>query len=146
MNPSHQREAPVDQRALILFDGVCNLCNDVVQFIIERDANNYFQFASLQSKSGQSRLPPTSPPPSGDTLVLIEAEEVFVRSTAALKIARRLRAPWPFIGLFLLVPSPLRDWIYNQIARNRYRWFGKREQCMVPSLELRDRFLDPDAP
>ena len=146
MDPSHQPEAPVDKRALILFDGVCNLCNGVVHFIIKRDAKSHFQFASLQSKSGQSRLPPTAPPPSGDTLVLIEDEEVSLRSTAALKIAWRLRAPWPLLSLFLLVPSPLRDWLYDQVARNRYRWFGKREHCLVPTPELRDRFLDSPAP
>ena len=132
--PSHQ---------LILFDGVCNLCNQFVQFVIERDPQRRFQFAALQSAAARRVLaeqPPLSPLP--DTVVLVEEGRVFTGSTAALRIVRRLRFPWPLAAALLAIPRPLRDWIYAFVARRRYLWFGKREHCMAPTAALRSRFLD----
>jgi predicted DCC family thiol-disulfide oxidoreductase YuxK len=129
--------------SVILFDGVCNLCNGVVQFVIERDPGARFQFAALQTDAAarliestgfQGRIP--------DSIVLIEDGQVWTRSTAALRIARRLSFPWFAINVFKVVPRPLRDWIYNLVAGNRYAWFGQRETCMVPTPALRARFLE----
>ena len=132
--------------SVVLFDGVCNLCNGFVQFVIARDPRARFRFGTLQSEAAarslrrlgvQGRMP--------DSVVLIEDGHVYVRSTAALRIARGLRFPWPFAYALIAVPRPLRDWVYDVVARRRYRWFGKRDVCMAPTPELRDRFLsDPD--
>ena len=128
---------------VLLFDGVCNLCNGAVAFVIRRDPRARLRFAPLQSPAADAllaslgvardRLP--------DSFVLVEDGRVHVRSTAALRVARRLRFPWPLLAVFLLVPRWLRDPVYDLVARNRYRWFGRREACMVPTAELRARFL-----
>jgi predicted DCC family thiol-disulfide oxidoreductase YuxK len=130
---------------LVLFDGVCNLCNGVVNFVIDRDPDAVFRFASLQSGAGQAAIrahggPTTSGDP--DTIVLVENGRLFERSTAALRIARRLRGPWKLLFLFAVVPRPLRDAVYKWVARNRYRWFGKADMCRVPTPALRARFLE----
>jgi predicted DCC family thiol-disulfide oxidoreductase YuxK len=133
--------------ALVLFDGVCNLCNGAVNFIIDHDPDGYFRFAPLQSDVAQEHLAGT--PAAGttlDTIVLVEDGTPYMRSTAALRIARRLTAPWPLLALFLAVPRPLRDAVYNWIARNRYDWFGQRDQCRLPTPELKARFLEYDVP
>jgi predicted DCC family thiol-disulfide oxidoreductase YuxK len=128
--------------SVILFDGVCNLCNTFVQFVIARDPDGRFHFASLQSDSGRRMLRSTAlAEPFPDTVVLVESGRAFVRSTAALRIVRRLRAPWPLAYAFIVVPRPLRDWLYDVVARHRYRWFGRRESCIVPTGELRARFI-----
>ncbi len=137
-------EASADTSPVVLFDGVCNLCNGAVQFIIDRDPHGTFRFASLQSERGAELMrsrgltPPTGDP---DSVVVIEGEKVYERSSAALRIARRLRAPWKLLVVLWLVPAFIRDAVYRVIARNRYRWFGKSEQCRVPTPELRARFL-----
>jgi predicted DCC family thiol-disulfide oxidoreductase YuxK len=128
--------------AVVLFDGVCNLCNASVQFIIARDPAAHFRFAALDSTVarrmlGESALIGSLP----DSVVLVENGRVYTRSTAALRIARRLRFPWPLIYPLIVVPKPLRDMIYDLIARHRYRWFGKRDTCMVPTPELQRRFI-----
>ena len=129
---------------VVLFDGVCNLCNGAVQFIVDRDPRGTFRFTSLQSVRAASLLrehgrePPRGEP---DSVVLIEDGRVYERSTAALRIARRLSGAWPLFYAFLIVPRLLRDAVYSLIARYRYRWFGKSEQCRVPTPELRARFL-----
>ena len=129
--------------ALVLFDGVCNLCNGAVNFIIDHDPNGYFRFAPLQSDVAQERLARTDAAGSDlDTVVLVEEETVYVRSTAALRIARRLTAPWPLLALFLVVPRLLRDPVYNWIATHRYDWFGRRDQCRLPTPALKSRFLE----
>ena len=129
--------------AIILFDDVCNLCSGFVQLVIEHDPEARFRFAALQSEAGQRLLAPAGlPSPAPDTLVLLEDGRAFTRSTAALRIARRLRFPWPIAYGFILVPSPLRDAIYDGIARRRSRWFGERERCMVPTPDARRRFID----
>jgi predicted DCC family thiol-disulfide oxidoreductase YuxK len=128
---------------LVLFDGVCNLCNGFVQFVIERDPTARFQFGALQSDAAQRLLASAawSSPETPETVVLLEDGRVFTRSTAALRIVRRLSFPWPLAYGFILIPRPLRDAIYDSIARRRYRWFGRREQCMMPTPGLQRRFL-----
>ena len=126
-----------------MFDGVCNLCNGFVQFVIERDPPGRFQFAALQSEAARRVLAVHgAPSPLADSVVLIEEGRVYTGSTAALRIARGLRFPWPLVGVLLTIPRPLRDGIYAGVARRRYRWFGQREQCMVPTAATRSRFIE----
>jgi predicted DCC family thiol-disulfide oxidoreductase YuxK len=128
---------------VVLFDGVCNLCNGSVRFVIERDPHKHFQFAPLQSETATTLIGGTANPLAmPDSIVLVDDGRFYVRSTAALRIARRLRFPWPLLWVFMAVPRPLRDWVYDVIARHRYGWFGKRDTCMVPTKEIRDRFLE----
>ncbi len=127
---------------VLLFDGVCNLCNSSVQFILRRDPSARFRFASLQSEEGQELLSRFSETPEDlSSVILIENGQLYARSEAALRVARRLSGLWPALYLFKIVPLPLRDAVYNWIARNRYRWFGKKEQCMMPRPEWKHRFL-----
>ena len=126
---------------MLLFDGVCTLCNGFVRFVIARDPAGRFQFAPLQSDAAR-RVLGAAPQPLPDSLVLVENGRLFTRSTAALRVARGLRFPWPLAYVFVAVPRPVRDYLYDAVARNRYRWFGRRESCMVPTPELRARFLD----
>ena len=129
--------------SLILFDGVCNLCNGFVQSVIERDPRARFQFGALQSPSAQRVLSlHDAPSPLPDSFVLVEDGRIFTRSTAALRIARGLGYPSALAYVFMAVPRPIRDWVYDFVAHRRYRWFGKRDTCMVPTPELRSRFLD----
>jgi predicted DCC family thiol-disulfide oxidoreductase YuxK len=130
-------------KPIILFDGVCNLCNGSVDFIIRRDRCGIFRFASLQSAAGRALLQQHGlPPDTLDSVVLVDEAGVHARSTAALRIARKLGAAWPLAYAFIVVPRPLRDALYDFIAHRRYRWFGKRETCRLPSPAERDRFLD----
>lgn len=131
-------------RPIVLFDGVCNLCSASVQFIIDRDPKGIFRFASLQSERAaellraEGRTPPVGDP---ESVVLIENGVVYEHSGAALRIARRLGLPWSLFFVFWIVPWFVRDAVYRLIARNRYRWFGRSEQCRIPTPELRARFL-----
>jgi predicted DCC family thiol-disulfide oxidoreductase YuxK len=128
---------------LILFDGVCNLCAWAVRFIIERDPAGVFRFASLQSELGQRLLAEHGIDPSRtDSFVLVENGVAFTESTAALRVARRLRYAWPLCYAGIVLPRVLRDPVYRFIARHRYRWFGKQETCMIPTPELRARFVE----
>jgi len=136
-SPTHQF-APV-----ILFDGVCNLCDGFVQFVIARDRAGRFQFAALQSESARrllARVDGFGGLP--DSIVLVDGGRVYTRSSAALRIARALPFPWPLARAFVVVPRPVRDWIYDFVARHRYRWFGRKDVCMMPSPALRARFLE----
>lgn len=134
MTPSH---------ALILFDGVCNLCNGFVQFVIARDPAARFQFGTLQSAAARRVLERhDAPAPLPDSIVLVEDGRLYTGSTAALRIARRLTFPWPAASVLLAVPRPLRDSVYAAIATRRYRWFGQRDRCMVPTAALRARFVE----
>lgn len=131
--------------AVVLFDGVCNLCNASVAFILRRDPKAYFRFASLQSRAAAKLLHGRPEIGTGlDSIVLLEDGACFTQSTAALRIARRLSGAWPLLYAFIVLPRFLRDPIYNWIARNRYRWFGRRDACMLPGPEIRDRFLTED--
>ncbi|XXM71612.1 thiol-disulfide oxidoreductase DCC family protein [Lysinibacillus sphaericus] len=127
--------------ALILFDGVCNLCNSSVQFIIKKDSGKVFTFASLQSETGRRYREQFNIPASTDSVVLIMDDKVYMESTAALTIASRLNWPWKMCRMFLVIPKPVRDKVYRWIAANRYKWFGRQESCMIPSKENRDRFI-----
>jgi predicted DCC family thiol-disulfide oxidoreductase YuxK len=127
---------------LILFDGVCNLCNATVQFVIKRDPSSTFKFGSLQSGIGQGIMKKYDLPTAElNSLVYIHNEQVFQHSSAALQIAKRLIWPWKSLYLFMVVPKFIRDGVYRFIARNRYSIFGKTESCMVPTAELKKRFL-----
>lgn len=133
----------MNNKFIILFDGVCNLCNGTVQFIIKRDKKNQFHFASLQSESGQHLLAKYNLPLNDyNSFVLIEDDKVYTRSLAALRVAKKLKGLWPFLYGFIIVPKFIRDGIYKWIAKNRYKWFGKQDSCMVPTYELRARFLN----
>jgi predicted DCC family thiol-disulfide oxidoreductase YuxK len=128
---------------VLLFDGVCTLCNGLVRFVIERDPGGRFQFAPLQSEAARRLLGKApQPQPLADSFVLVEDGRLFTGSTAALRVVRGLRFPWPLAYALVAVPRPVRDWVYEVVARNRYRWFGRRDICMVPTPELRPRFLD----
>lgn len=128
--------------AIILFDGVCNFCNGWVNFVIERDRKNLFKFAPLQSEIGQKllgeyRIVKTA----SDSVVLIADGRAFTHSNAILQIARRLGGIWLAADVFYLIPKFPRDFFYKLFARNRYRFFGKKEVCMMPTPEIRERFL-----
>lgn len=129
--------------AVVLFDGVCNLCTGIVRFIIPRDPNAHFRFAALTSDAAARALQATrAPGPLPDSLVVIDEGRIFTRSDAALRIARHLRYPWPLAGALVVVPRPVRDWAYDVIARHRYRWFGRQDACIVPTADIRTRFLE----
>lgn len=131
-----------DAKAIVLFDGVCNLCDNTVQFILKRDKKGYFQFASLQSEAGQELLKKYDLPTDDfDSFVLLENGKLYQRSTGALRVCRRLGAAWPLLYTFIIVPAFIRNAIYNWVARNRYRWFGKKDACMMPKPEWKERFL-----
>lgn len=129
---------------VILFDGDCSMCSAVVRFVLRRDPSpGQFRFASLQSDAGQ-RLLEAHRLPTGefDSFVLIDHGTVSLRSSAALGVVRRLGFPWSLLAIGVIVPRPLRDALYRWVARNRYRWFGRLESCMVPAPEDAERFLD----
>ncbi len=132
----------IPQSPIVLFDGVCNLCNASVQFILERDAKERFRFASLQSEAGQQLLQQFHLPTNDfDTFLLVEGDTYYTRSTAALRVARNLHGAWKYMYVFIAVPKFLRDAVYGFVARNRYQWFGKQETCWMPTPELKARFL-----
>lgn len=127
---------------IVLFDGVCNLCNGSIQFLVKRDPQAYFRFASLQSDTGQKLQAALGMDPQAlDSVILVEGDRWYKESDAALRIARNLPGAWKLLAAFRIIPRPLRDAAYRLIARNRYRWFGKAEPCWLPTPELRGRFL-----
>ncbi len=128
---------------VVLFDGVCNLCNGFVRFVVRRDRRGRVRFASLQSDAAAVLLRGTAVDPAAlDSIVLVDDDGVHLKSDAVLRVARVLDGAWPAMTAFRLVPRPVRDAAYDLVARNRYRWFGRRDECMVPTPELRRRFLD----
>lgn len=131
----------MDSKAIILFDGVCNLCNSSVQFIIKHDKAAYFNFASLQSDFGGQLKETKQIPDNVDSIILMENGKVYMQSSAILRIARNLDGVWKLAAAALIIPRPIRDMVYRYAAKNRYRWFGKQDQCMLPSPELKERFL-----
>ncbi|WP_366248259.1 thiol-disulfide oxidoreductase DCC family protein [Terribacillus aidingensis] len=131
----------MDSKAIILFDGVCNLCNSSVQFIIKHDKAAYFNFASLQSDFGGQLKETKQIPDNVDSIILVENGKVYMQSSAILRIARNLDGVWKLAAAALIIPRPIRDMVYRYVAKNRYRWFGKQDQCMLPSPELKERFL-----
>lgn len=132
-----------NSQPVILFDGVCNLCNGSVQFIIKRDPSAIFRFSSLQSDSAKQMLQQAGlDHTKTDTVVLLYNGKAYTQSDAALHIVRQLTGFWPVMYVFIVIPRPFRNAVYNWIARNRYRWFGKKDQCMIPSPEIKHRFLN----
>jgi len=133
----------MDRHSIILFDGVCNVCNAAVQFIIKRDKKNHFRFASLQSSEGRKLLAHHELPSNDfNSFVLIEYDRAYVRSEGALRVAKKLSGLWPLLYGFIIVPKFLRDSVYNLIAKNRYKWFGKSNVCMIPTPEIKAKFLN----
>ena len=129
-------------KPILLFDGVCNLCNGSVQFIINRDPEGIFQFAALQSDVGQQLLKHFNLPEKElNSVVLIQNGQCYTHSDAPLQIAKKMGGWLRILTVFQPVPVVIRNIVYNWIARNRYRWFGRQESCMVPTPELRQRFL-----
>ena len=128
---------------IILFDGVCNLCNSAVNFVIDRDKNSRFKFASLQSDEGISLLKKYGLlDESGvQSIVLLEKGKAYQKSDAALRISKKMDSAWPLFFLFIIIPRFIRDAVYNVIARNRYKWFGKLDSCRIPTPDLSHRFL-----
>lgn len=136
----------MEHRYIVIFDGVCNFCNGAVKFIIKRDPQGVFAFTPMQSELAQELTQRFSVPDVGtDTLVLIKKGECYVLSDAALEIARDLKGPWRFCYVFKVVPRPIRDAAYKLFARHRYRLFGKKNACMVPSAEVKSRFVGIDS-
>jgi len=127
---------------VILYDGVCNLCNASVRFIMKYEQKPHYRFAPLQGKFATGIRHKYSLPEDADSVVLIENNRVYTASTAALKIARSLKVPWRWLVFFEVLPVSLRDHFYHWIARNRYRWFGKKEFCEIPAQETAHRFMD----
>jgi predicted DCC family thiol-disulfide oxidoreductase YuxK len=128
--------------SIVLFDGVCNFCSASVNWIIRRDKRARFRFAPLQSATGERLQREHGLDPSAiDTMLLVDDGRAYLRSSAALRIVRDLSFPWPLLYAFIIVPAPIRDFFYTAFANRRYRWFGKKDDCMVPSQRVRDRFL-----
>jgi predicted DCC family thiol-disulfide oxidoreductase YuxK len=132
-----------ENKKIILFDGVCNLCNDAVQFIIKRDQNDTFRFAALQSEVGKKLVTERNiDTQTIDSIILIDPNVAYyTKSTAALKIAEQLKGIWSLLPVLLWLPESLRNIVYDFIAKNRYAWYGKKQECMIPTPELQDKFL-----
>lgn len=129
-------------KKIILFDGVCNLCNGAVLFVIKRDPNDLFRFAALQSEKGQVLAQQYSIDTAKvDSIILIENGKSYTKSSAALRIARHLKSGYRVLSVFLIIPAVIRNWVYDFVARNRYRWYGKKDQCMIPTPALQSKFL-----
>ena len=133
-----------DNKKLILFDGVCNLCNTSVQYVIKHDKNDLFLFTALQSNVGQSIIEHYTIDTSKiDSILLYTPEKgMHYKSTAALKVASQLGFPTNVLAIFLIVPNFIRNWVYDYIAKNRYKWYGKKDACMIPTPEVKSRFLE----
>lgn len=129
---------------ILFFDGVCNLCNASVDFLVRQDPGGLIRYAPLQGKTAAARLRMPAPVSSDEleTVVYWENGRSWIRSSAALRVLAALGGPWALVKLLLLIPAPIRDAAYRIIARNRYRWFGRRETCRLPTPEERARFLD----
>lgn len=132
----------MNQQPVILFDGVCNFCNNIVKFVIKRNNKSTIHFGALQSEAGRKLLEQYKfPLDDMQTIIFIENGIAYTKSTAALRVCRHLRGLWPFCYGFIIVPGFIRDGIYNWIAKNRYKWFGVRQECMIPTPEMKTRFL-----
>ena len=128
---------------VVLFDGVCNLCSASVQFIIKHDSKRHFRFASLQSGFGQEVLKKFGLPADElNSFILLEDGNMYTKSTGALRVTKKLNKLWPALYVFMIVPKFIRDAVYSWVAHNRYKWFGKKEACWLPTPELRKLFLN----
>ena len=128
---------------VVLFDGVCNFCNGSVNFILRQDRKGIFRFAALQSEAGQEILDQHGlANESFDSFILVEKGKIYQRSTAALKVFNKLSWYWKWTQLFYIIPPFIRNMVYDFIARNRYKWFGQKTECMIPSPEMKAKFLE----
>ena len=128
--------------SFILFDGICNFCNSAVNFIIRHDKKNNFKFAPIQSEVGKSLIDQFKMNPVGiDSVILIKGDSYYIKSKAFIKIIKNLKGLWKLFNILIIIQRPIRDFFYDIFARNRYKWFGKREECMVPTKEIKNRFL-----
>ena len=133
----------MNQQPVILFDGVCNFCNSAVNFTIKRNRKANIKFAPMQSEAGNKLLQQYHLSPHDlSSFIFIENATVYKQSTGVLKVSRHLRGLWPLCYGFIIVPKFIRDGIYNWIAKNRYKWFGVRQECMIPTPEVKARFLN----
>lgn len=127
---------------VVLFDGVCNLCNSSINFIIDRDKSGYFKFAALQTDTGRQLLSQYNLPAQDyKSIVLIQNNRVYTKSTAILHLCKRMSGLWPLFYGFIILPKFLRDPLYDVVAKNRYDWFGKLDSCKIPTKELESRFI-----
>ena len=133
----------IQDNKIILFDGVCNLCNSSVQYVIKRDKGNVYRFAALQSEIGKKLAEERGIDTSQvDSIILIEpGVAYYTKSTAALKIAQSFGGVWQLASVFEWIPEKIRDWVYDYIAKNRYKWYGRKDACMIPTPELKSKFL-----
>lgn len=143
MNLDSNKQTYPKGTKIIVFDGVCNLCNNAIQFVIKRDKKRQFRYTSLQGDLGKQLLAERNIDPTKiDSIILIEPNlAYYYKSTAALEISKGLKGGYPFMSVFLIIPSSIRDWVYDFIAKNRYQWFGKKESCMIPTKEQQELFL-----
>jgi predicted DCC family thiol-disulfide oxidoreductase YuxK len=138
-----------DNNFIILFDGICNFCNSTVNFILKRDNNNIFRFSSLQSETGKRFLNEICKYENykknesvyNDTIILLEDRKFYTRSTAVLRIVKKLKGIWKVLYIFILIPPSIRNFIYSIISKNRYEWFGKRDKCMIPTEKDKSKFI-----
>ncbi|HLR41454.1 MAG TPA: thiol-disulfide oxidoreductase DCC family protein [Virgibacillus sp.] len=126
---------------IVLFDGECNFCDKSVQFILKRDAKQHFKFASLQSEIGQDLLENFKVPLDVDSFLLIENRRYYTKSSAAFRVCKHLSGFWKLLYIAIFIPKPIRDVVYNYIAKNRYTWFGKKQSCRLPTPNERKQFL-----
>jgi predicted DCC family thiol-disulfide oxidoreductase YuxK len=137
-----QTQTTLSEKNIVLFDGVCNLCNGAVNFLIDADRKQKLHFASLQSEVGQRLLEGRKMDASNfDTFVFISDGHTYTRSRAALEVMRTIGGAWSLLYILVIVPAFIRDAVYSLISRNRYRWFGKRDSCRMPTPELKSRFV-----
>jgi len=132
----------ISNKTVVLFDGICNFCNSSVNFIIDHDKKNRFKFAAIQSPAGQELMKKFNLDSMNlSTFVLVEGGKYYTKTTAALRVAKVLGFPWNLAYIFILIPPLIRNIVYNIIARYRYKWFGKRDACRMPTPELKEKFL-----
>ncbi|MFN5983788.1 MAG: thiol-disulfide oxidoreductase DCC family protein [Fluviicola sp.] len=133
----------INSNRIVYFDGVCNLCESSVQFIIRKNKQKNIQFASLQGSHGQAFLKENNFDTSEfSSLVYVENGKIYTKSSGALRITKQLKGLWPMMICFLIIPKFIRDGVYTYVAKNRYKWYGKKTSCWLPTPELKKRFLD----
>jgi len=135
-------ELKQDNNAIVFYDGSCGLCHKSIQFILKRESSDVLRFSTLDSQKANQVIPLSLKDEDLDSIVLIQKGKMYTESTAALKITAYLKGAWPLMQFFFIVPKPIRDSIYAWIARNRYKWFGKNEQCMLANESTKGRFLE----
>ena len=128
---------------VIFFDGICNPCNSSINFVIDRDPKEYFKFASLQSPIAKEILSAYEVNSIDlESIIFYSNHKVYHRSRAALEIVKRMKGAWPILYIFIIIPKFIRDFFYNLVARNRYKWFGKQDTCRIPTPDIKSRFID----